>query len=108
MTPEERFSYALIRINNGDSIRQIIKTVFGNSRQYYKQLSVEQKARLRQARCQHLECSADPAPKSPPRLFIETTAERRQAVVDYCKTNNISIARFVNSAIADALNRVKS
>lgn len=107
MTNSERFDASLTSVREGATIKTVIAKYYRNRRQYTQHTTAQQRATLSRCRAEYLETKKDPERNSYPRLYLETTAERQQAVKDYCKKKKIPIGRFVNSAIAKALEESK-
>ncbi|GAB3882715.1 hypothetical protein [Spirosoma agri] len=108
MTPTERLQVAYVRVQHGTTITEVIKTLYGNKRRYREETTDLQRAELSRARKEFLSGIDDAKRNRYPRFFVETTLELRDSVVSYCRSNEIPIARFVNSAIREKLNQAKS
>ncbi|GAB3643929.1 hypothetical protein [Spirosoma arcticum] len=99
---------ALVRIKHGESITSMVRSVFGNVRQYRAKTTEMERAEISRARTEYL--AAKPMEKrtvSDPRLIVETRPELRQQLNDHCKANGIKVSTFVRKAIKDALNTPK-
>lgn len=104
-TIEETLQAALIRIQNGQSIGEIIRDLFVNERRYREQTTERQRAEISRARREYL-ATCERAPKKRyPRLFVDTTDKLRADVVAHCKTIKMPVSQFVNNAVREALRR---
>lgn len=108
MTNDERFETALIQVQNGHTITQIIQNIYGTWRHYQTQTTLLQRASLSRARREAQSQRVKAPKKRYPRLFVDTTPERKRAVEEHCRRIGIPIARFVNSAVAEALKRAQA
>ena len=107
MTTIERLQAASVRVQHGTTITEIIKTIYGNKRRYRESTTPLERAELSRLRAEYLGSIDDVKRNKYPRFHIDTQQELRDAVVSYCKGADMTIARFINNAIREKLNRAR-
>lgn len=107
MTDYERFEVALVRVKQGETIESVVASLFKNRWQYDQRLSKAQRQQLNGVRLEYLAARPVKKQQVAPRFYVETTADLRKAVEDHCRFQGITIRKFVNRAVANAMRKVK-
>lgn len=109
MTNTERFGAALTRVRAGESIGSIIKALYRNGRNYKKQSTEEQRSALRHARWEYMAMRPKKSPKGRRRIIFNVPEEERIDELNrYCRDQKITVSRFLNKILLEALARVRN